>query len=357
MKILALFQFYFWLTLQIGRVTEPVPTHYRMDCRLYSSTGQLVANFPGYSCEFASDGWWLAIDGYFGKIYDSSNTLKFQFKDPVHHEMKFSRDEQKIYFLSAEQQDWKDKRTKFDIINIADRQGNILAQWKTSEHLHELYEKLDLLQNDWQLPLPMNFNNLPFEITHEFSHLNAISEIPPNPLEMVLPYLKRGNLLVTFNGLGALVVFDEKLSRIEHVFDRRLLGVNIWGFHDAQILPNGHLLMFKNVNSGGGKPYTSINEYDLLFEKEIYHFKFEPPEFGYNDINGTVQLLPDDRIVLSENSHGGRIVEMSREGIIYFQVRNDRKDPVTKLPSNIYRGKKIAAEKFLSNNVMGVMSR
>lgn len=70
----------------------------------------------------------------------------------------------------------------------------------------------------------------------EFSHFNAIYEIPKNALEKKWPYMKAGNLVVTLNGLGGVGIFDPELKRIEHYV--LILKTSVMGLHDGQILPN-----------------------------------------------------------------------------------------------------------------------
>jgi len=355
LKIFGLLHVYFWLSWLLVGGKQDTPNYYQLDCRLYNEAGALVAAYPGFTCAFASNGEWLGLDLHELHLYDSRNNRKFTFPQWAHHEVRFSRDETKIYFLSSVIQKWKTYDTRFDVINVADRNGNLIASWSLADHKEEiipLFHQEILLP---AMPFQMDRNTYPVPATHEFSHLNAISEIPPNALEIFLPYMKRGNLLVTFNGLGRLVIFDPALKKIEHIFDNDFLELENYGFHDAQILPNGHLTVYKNINleEEEDTSFTTLNEYDVFLKKKVWTFRLNPPQFGLNKINGTFQVLPDDNIVISDNSRGGSVVEMTRSGQIVFQKFNDRQDNETGLPVMIYRAKKVAADKFLVNNILG----
>ncbi len=353
MKILGLLHVYFWLCWLVIGGKEVEPDYYQIDCRLYNEAGELVAAFPGFTCSFATNGEWLGLNQHELVLYDSNNNRKFVFPYWVHHELRFSRDESKIYFLSSVVKKWKGINTRFDVINVADKNGKLLASWSLADHAEEIIRLFHQEQLLPAMPFKMDKNTLPVDVMHEFSHLNAIAEIPPNALEFILPYMKRGNLLVTFNGLGRIVIFDPQLKKIEHIFDNDFLDLGDYGFHDAQILPNGHLIVYKNINDWENRKFSSLNEYDVFLKRMVWSFKLDEPQFSLNPINGTIQVLPNDHIVISDNSHGGRVVEMTRSGEMIYQRFNDRVDKETELPVMIYRAKKVAADKFLVNNILG----
>lgn len=357
MKILAMIHFYFWLSWQGLGFKDSEPNFYQIDCRIYNEMAELVAAYPGFTCAFAGNGEWLSLEEHTLKLYDSKNIVKYVFPGYVHHELRFSRDESRIYFLTSIIKKWKGVDTRFDVINVADRNGKLLASWSLADHIPELIRDLHLENFLHVMPFKITRNTLPVDVYFEFSHLNAISEIPPNILEPVLPYMKRGNLLVTFNGIGGVIIFDPLLKKIEHIFDNRFLELGEYGYHDAQILPNGHLLLYKNINNAGPEEYTTINEYDILLKRKAWTFRLQEPNFKLNKINGTVQLLNNGNLVLSDNSFGGRVLEMNRSGEILWQKFNERRDEETGLPVMVYRAKKIAADDFFKNNITGATLR
>lgn len=328
------------------------PQFYQIDCRIYNVL-DLVAAFPGFTCAFASNGEWLSLEEHTLRLYDSRNLVKHVFPGWVHHELRFSRDESRIYYLTSEIKKWKGVDTRFDVINVADRNGKLLARWNLYDHIPMMIRELKLENVLPVMPFKITRNTLPVDVHFEFSRLNAITEIPPNLLEPVLPYMKRGNLLVTFNGIGGVIIFDPLLKKIEHIFDRDFLGVVEYGYHDAQILPNGRLILYQNINNPGPDEYTTINEYDILFKRRVWTFRLQEPDFKLNRINGTVQFLNNGNIVLSDNSFGGRVLEMNRAGEIQWQRFNERRDEETGLPVMVYRAKKIAADEFFKNNITG----
>jgi hypothetical protein len=327
----------------------------QIDCKIYNQDNDLIIGLPGFTCSFSPNGEWLSLVGSNLFLYNKDNTVKYKFPYKVHHELKFSNDGKKIYFLSSEIKIFKGKKTRFDIINISDNNGHILAQWKSSDHLSELYQELSLNLVDSLIPFQMYNEFFAADEQHEFSHINAIYEIPANHLENDLSYLKQGNLIITFNGLGSVAVFDPQLKRIEHFF-QKILNAKLFGFHDAQILANGHLIMFKNLNERAGNAYTSIEEYDIQKEKIFWSFEFKEPQFKLNEISGAVQVLENNNILIAENSFGGRSVELNRDGIIQWEKYNDFYNTLVRKPKSVFRAKKLDLTGFLKNNSYGKLN-
>jgi hypothetical protein len=349
---------YFLLFLTLSRSSFPGSKknfYLQVDCKIYNKDNIVITALPGFTCAFSPLGEWLSLVGSDLFLYNKDNTLKLKFPYKVHHELKFSSDGKKIFFLSSEIKIFKGRKTRFDIINVSDNNGRILAQWKSFDHINELYQKLELSFVDSLIPAKMYNEFFAPDEQLEFSHLNAIYEIPDNELDGKLSYYKKGNLVVTFNGLGSVIVFDSQLKHIEHIF-KKMLNTQLYGFHDAQLLANGRLIMFKNLNINKENAYTSIEEYDIQKEKLIWNFEFREPEFKFNGISGAVQVLENNNILIAENSYGGRTVEINREGIIQWEKYNDFYNIKVQKPKSVFRSKKIDLTDFLRNNSYGKLS-
>lgn len=308
----------------------------------------LLKSFTGNYCAFFPNGEWISIAGKELNLYSRSNQLKHHFSEMGHHEIRLSEDQKKIFFLSSEIKVYKNQKTRFDVIHISDLNGKQKARWALFDHIDELYQKLDLKKFDFALPAQRPDETFP-EIKYEFAHVNAIYEIPQNDLEKKFSYMKKGNLLVTFNGLSSVVIFDPELKKIEFVY--RVLKTNLLGIHDGQILPNGHLLIFKNYNDPIENPSTSINEFDMQNDTSVWSYQFKKPELDYNPHSGSVQLLANGNIFFTDYSHNiGKMIEIDRSGSIVKLVTNNILDSKASLPLNMYRAKKTNLDSFLKNN-------
>lgn len=345
--ITILFVFILFQSCSPQKKTE-AEKHLQIDCRILDQDLKLLKSFTGNYCAFFPNGEWISITGKELKLFSKNNQLKYRFKEMGHHEVRLSNDQKRIYFLSSEIRNFKNKKTRFDVINIADTEGKILARWDLFDHIDELYKLLELSSLDFALPAERPDETFP-DIKYEFSHVNSIYEIPANELQSRFPYMKKGNLLVTFNGLSSVVIFDPELKNIKFVY--RVLKTNLLGIHDGQILPNGHLLIFKNYNDPIDAPFTSINEFDMQNDLSVWSYVFKTPELDYNPHSGSVQMLESGNVFFTDYSHGlGKMVEIERSGKVVKLVANNILDPKTSLPLNMYRAKKINLDSFLNNN-------
>ncbi|MDD4975309.1 MAG: hypothetical protein PHY93_13200 [Bacteriovorax sp.] len=320
-------------------VIGPKEVHLQIDCRILDQDFKQIKSFQGHYCAFFPNGEWISITGKVIDLHSKTNQLRVHFPQMGHHEIRLSKDEKKIFFLSSDIREFKGKNTRFDVINISDRDGVLIERWDLFEHLDELNQKLGVGPFEKAIPAKRSDENFP-DNKFVFSNLNAIYEIPKNDLEKKFSYMKEGNLLVTFNGLGSVVVFDPELKKIEYAY--RILKKNLFGISDGQILPNGHLLLFKNA---------SIHEVDMQEDKTVWSFDLKGAGIISNPEGGAVQLLSNNNFLITDNSNNiGRMLEVNRKGEILKIHLNDILDSRTKKPMSIYRVKKTNLNKFVENN-------
>lgn len=327
---------------------KSVDEHLQIDCKIYNKELKLLTSFPGFTCQFLPNGEWVSLFGEDLNFYSKNNELKYKSPFKVHHEFSFSKDLSKIFFLSSEIKMYKNKKTRFDVINIGTAEGKLITSWSVFDHKDELMKIGFLKRRVNNLPTPMDNEYFAKDEQREFGHLNAIYEIPKNKLEITHPFLKEGNLVVTFNGLGSVIIFSQDLKNVLHVFN--VLKGGLHGIHDAQILENGHLVFFKNFNLRNKKPYTTIEEYDITNQKMHWRYEFVEPTFRYNPFGGAIQVLNNNNLLITETSYGGRVLEIDRKGKIIWEKYNDSVDPGFHIPGGIFRARVLSLDQFLKNN-------
>jgi hypothetical protein len=89
----------------------------------------------------------------------------------------------------------------------------------------------------------------------------------------------------------------------------------IIGPHDAQVLENGHILLFDN---GLGREYSRAVELDPVTEKVVWQYVADPPGSFYSATRGSVQRLPNGNTLLAE-SDKGRAFEVTPDGSIVWE--------------------------------------
>ena len=137
----------------------------------------------------------------------------------------------------------------------------------------------------------------------EITHFNSIFEIPAIKIINQLPYLKEGNFIVNGREDG-LFILSPDLQRVE--FFTVLPQSVRHQVHDAQVLENGHLLIFNNMTLGSTEElrYSSIQEIDLQTNELVFEFTSIPKTAFFSPVSGAVQKLDEDHYLISHSLTG-----------------------------------------------------
>jgi outer membrane protein assembly factor BamB len=87
------------------------------------------------------------------------------------------------------------------------------------------------------------------------------------------------------------------------------------GPHDAQILPDGDILVFDNGLAVGRSRAVEV---DPRTDRIVWQWQADPPESFYTPSKGSVQRLPNGNTLLAE-SDSGRAVEGAPDGTIVWE--------------------------------------
>jgi hypothetical protein len=89
----------------------------------------------------------------------------------------------------------------------------------------------------------------------------------------------------------------------------------ISGPHDAQVLENGHILLFDNGLSRG---WSRAIEIDPLTGQIVWEYHGRPPESFFTVGRGSAQRLPNGNTLLAESDRG-RALETTAGGQIVWE--------------------------------------
>lgn len=286
----------------------------QVDCTIFDWSGKIHKKYTGWLCYFFEDGSYLVGKSQRSTLrYHSPNgTLIWSKTEDIHHELDLSADKKRIFFLSDEMQLINGVKTRFDVLKIIDRDGNELHKWSTFEHWPDI---LKILEEKNQKPFLFNFVSGKYGPLSEYIHANSFKEIPPNDLYPKLGYMKPGNLIVGMNCLGLFLFLDPTLSRIEKVYRyQNFLGCNT---HDAQVLPSGHILFFRNYkeHSLDGPALVEINP---LTETIAWQLSTDSADKELSDTRGSVQKLSNGNFLYADKGQANHmsVVEISNNGTI-----------------------------------------
>ena len=119
------------------------------------------------------------------------------------------------------------------------------------------------------------------------------------------------NILVCFRHQDRIAVFNWPERRFIWSWGRDQIS----GPHDAQVLENGHILLFDN---GLSRSWSRAIELDPLSGEIVWTYEAEPRESFYTVGRGSAQRLPNGNTLLAE-SDKGRAIEVTRDGDIVWE--------------------------------------
>jgi len=96
------------------------------------------------------------------------------------------------------------------------------------------------------------------------------------------------------------------------------------GPHDAQVLENGHILIFDNGLNREPK-YSRVIELDPLTNKIVWQYKADPPEDFFTVSRGSNQRLPNGNTLIANSDHG-EAFEVTSHGRVVWRFLNPNRD-------------------------------
>lgn len=151
------------------------------------------------------------------------------------------------------------------------------------------------------------------------THANSVQVLGPEEAEE-FPFGEAGQVLVSLRELSTVAVVDIPSERV--VWAAR----GAWfAQHDAQVLPNGRILMFDNWGDFEGP--TGISraiEVEPSTGALAWVYRGTAVEPLASEVRSTLQRLPNGNTLISE-SDAGRLFEITPEGETVWQFYNPRR--------------------------------
>lgn len=151
-----------------------------------------------------------------------------------------------------------------------------------------------------------------WDIKQDFLHTNSIEVIPPSKASK-LPFAKAGQVLLSLRDIDKIAVFDLKKEEV------------VWAFrgpwhrqHDADLLPNGNILLFDNYGHYGPGGFSRAIEFDPSTLEMVWSYAGDEKGFFESGIRSGQQRLPNGNTLIQE-SDGGRLFEVIRRGEIVWE--------------------------------------
>ena len=140
-------------------------------------------------------------------------------------------------------------------------------------------------------------------------HANSVQWMTQEHLHERDRIYESGNIIESIRHQNTVAVFD---------WDKKELlwewGEHISGQHDAQVLANGHFLIFDN---GLGRGWSRVIELDPLTKRITWEYSAPNKKMFYTGGRGSSQRLPNGNTLITQ-SDSGRAFEVTREGDIVW---------------------------------------
>lgn len=336
------------LFLLTGCFLSPVLKHHiSVDCHILNSEGELLRKYQGRLCVFLEDGSYISTTQKAMTRRDKFGRVLWSIDKFIHHELSLSPDKTKFFYITTDYLDYLGKLTRFDVLNISDLEGKIIKQYRLFDHKEEILKLSDVKfeKTAWHMPDEDNYPGAPYE----FSHVNSIQEIPENKLGQTNTAFKQGNFIVSFNGLGLILILDHELKNI--LWSRKAVNKSMFSSHNVLVIPNGNILYFNNINGNPDDEYTSIDEINPLTNEIVWQFKLVGSNFKINKLWGGCQLMEDGNLLITENSTVGKIIVVGRDKKIKREFVNHYRYSKAKEGFYWYRANHLDLTKYLKNSI------
>ncbi len=136
------------------------------------------------------------------------------------------------------------------------------------------------------------------------THLNDVEPLPA-AWAAQFPLFKAGDLLVSLRNLNMIAVIDPHTKLVKW----QLSGLFVQQ-HDADFLPNGHMMVYDNQGGDPACGGTRILEIDPTLQTVVWSYDGCGEKPFYSQTRGVEEVLANGNVLTIE-PHGGRILEVT----------------------------------------------
>jgi Arylsulfotransferase (ASST) len=147
----------------------------------------------------------------------------------------------------------------------------------------------------------------------DYLHTNSIDVLSPATAQR-MPVAAADEVLLSFREIGALALLD--LDREQIVWALRGPWLRQ---HDAEALPDGHLMVFDNEGHGGD--VSRVLEFDPSTLQITWSYAGDPKHAFFSRVRSSEQRLANGNTLITE-SDGGRLLEVTPGGEIVWEYVN-----------------------------------
>lgn len=193
--------------------------------------------------------------------------------------------------------------TRDDHLILLDRDGNVLESRSMLEAIQRAPALFRLLS-----VRPSTLGGPPWV---DLLHSNSAEWMRRRELAGKDRIYDLDNVLVCFRHQNRVAVVNWTRNEVVWSWGERELS----GPHDAQVLENGHFLVFDN---GLGRGASRVLEIDPASKRVVWQYAASPPTAFYTPSKGSAQRLPNGNTLIAE-SDKGRAFEVTPDGRVVWE--------------------------------------
>jgi hypothetical protein len=216
-------------------------------CTIYDFDGNQKRLFPGKFCTFLSDGHFLTVDNNGISLFNQKSERKWLVPGHFHHQLNMSEDGQRILVMGSELILMSGRQIRVDKFMVIAMDGKVLHEISATE----LFKQAKVEPSLWKAnPDAVEYLKTDLEI----SHANSFYEIPLEQRSSL------GRYVINIRNDGIFFLDEDFKSLKEHF---KLSSSFTHQVHDVQVLKNGKILLFNNLNAINKKKHLSSSVLEL----------------------------------------------------------------------------------------------
>jgi hypothetical protein len=150
--------------------------------------------------------------------------------------------------------------------------------------------------------------------TGDYLHANSV-QVLERPVPGV-PESRAGQLLVSLREVDTIAIVDLDAQKIVWTRSGSWLRQ-----HDAEVLPNGNIMLFDNEGATRGTGSSRVIEFEPVTEAIRWSYGDRPDQPLDSMARASQSRLPNGNTLIVE-SWGGRLIEVTREGDVVWEYVN-----------------------------------
>ncbi len=239
---------------------------------------------------------------------DKDSTVIWKYWDYVHHHLDVG-DDGKVYVLTNEI-----KTTRipgYEHLEPPRLDDSVVVLSPDGKPL----KKVSIMDALLRSPYGRMVRSVAWDIQQDFLHPNSI-EIIKSAAASRIPFAKEGQVLLSLRDIDTVAILDLETEEV------------VWATqgswhrqHDADMLPNGHVLLFDNWGHYTPGGVSRVVEFDTRTQEIVWRYAGNSTHPLDSPIRSGQQRLPNGNTLIIE-SDGGRLLEVTRQGEIVWEYIN-----------------------------------